>query len=358
MSVCTSPLIKAELNTVHLTKKGKLTPDVEFLDRDSYDKGLYNNLIGVGNKYKRIYPIACQQCINCRLNYARDRATQIMLEVGEYPEEECWFITVTYNDDFIPYHSTKYYDEEIEEWVTTTGQSLDQKNAQKFFWKMRKHFKKVKKVYCGEYGSQTHRPHGHAILMGCKLDLTRLEKYTVNEWGDPIWRCKELEEKCWSWKDADGKKWSKGNIYVGRVTWETCSYVARYTLKKSLSASTNEEYSMWYKMHGKRPEYIEWSNGIGRSYFERNMTTIYDLDQVPIINKKTGLPVKPPKSYDRILEQIDPKLHKSITEKRQYQAEIQNKLTQMQDTLSPEERRAISEARMKQVMQDFRERSI
>lgn len=360
---CTNPLIKGELNTVHLTKNGKLTPDVIFLDRDKYDKGYYNSQVGIGNKYKRIYPIACQQCITCRLNYSRDRATQMMLETVEHNEDECWFLTITYNDEHLPHHTVKVKSERdgYKGYKQIVGISLDQKNAE-VFWKrvQNRYGKGIKKVYCGEYGSKTNRPHGHAIVWGLHLDVTRLKKWNVNEFGDPIWRCEELEEL---WHDAhlqEGVKKGRcmGNIMVGRVNWNTCAYVARYTLKKSLRCRTNEEYDKYYKAQGKRKEYIIWSNGVGKDYFFDNYEKVYSSDTVPIINKKTGQPVQPPTSYDRILERVDPKLHKSIKEKRMKQAETLQRMENMSNPFSPEERRAIAEARMKAITQDFREKEI
>lgn len=358
--ICTSPLCKAELNTIHLTKDGKLTPDVKFLDIDSYDKGLYDEDIGIGKKYKRIYPIACQQCISCRLNYSRDKATQMMLETKEHPENESWFITVTYNDEHLPHYTTKMILED--EYKKITGISLDKTNFQTFWKRVNKRYGKgVKKVYVGEYGSLTNRPHGHAIVWGLPLDLTRLKKWDVNEFGDPIWRCEELEEL---WHDAHlrnpkpKKGDCMGNIMVARVNWNTCAYVARYTLKKSLRAHSNEEYAKYYQAQGKRPEYIVWSNGVGRKYFNENYEKIYLSDTVPVINKKTGQPVQPPTSYDRILEKIDPELFKSIKEKRWKQAETLNHMDNLENPFSPMERRAIAEARMKAITQDFREKEI
>lgn len=348
---CTAPLIRAELNTMYLNKQGGLSYKTQFLDRIKWDNGEYNDKIGVGNLYRRIHPVACGQCISCHLNYSRDKATQMMLETSMYPEEEVWFCTWTYNDEHLPHYSTKYLLPNSNEWKKVTGISLDKRNMQLLNKRKRWHYRQYNphSVYCGEYGSKTNRPHAHSIEWGLPLNLARLEKFSVNEWGDPIWRCKELEE---IWVDEDGNP--LGNVMVGRVTWETCGYVARYTLKKALG-KTKEDYKKWYQMQGKRPEYIVWSNGIGKEYFEQYKDKIYQTDSVPIVNKKTGQVVKPPKYYDRIIEKIDPELHKTITEKRQKQAENLNILSRMSDVFSPEERRAISEARMQSIMQDFRQ---
>lgn len=361
---CTSPLCKAELNSVHMTKKGTLTPDIQFLDLNKYENGEYDHLIGCNNLYKRIYPLNCGQCTPCRLNYASDKATQMMCETSMHPEEECWFLTITYNDEHLPHNKVRMKTDRkgYTGWKQIVGISLDQKNAEAFWKRLSfRYGSGIKKVYCGEYGSETYRPHGHAIVWGLKLDVTRLKKWTVNKWGDPIWRCEELEEL---WHDGHLQTPKKrkgqcmGNILVGRVTWNTCSYVARYTLKKAIQATNNEEYNKWYKAQAKRPEYIIWSNGVGKEYYEQNKDKIYISDSLVTFNKKGSLTVKPPKSYDRRLKEVDPKLYQSIKEKRTKQAIYLNQELQYNSPFSPEERRAMAEARMKQIMQDFREKEI
>lgn len=343
---CISPLIKGELNEVYLNKKGGLSYRAIFLDRDKYDKGEYENSIGVGNKFKAVYPIACQQCIPCRLNYSRDRANQMMLETQCWKEEESWFCTFTYDDEHVPSKKTKLCYKNWDEYAIRETLTLNHKNAQKFFYKLTKKYPRNKKVYCGEYGSKTERPHGHAIIWGAALDQSQFYDKQLNEWGDPTWRSKELE-----------KLWGKGMVRVGRVTWETCGYVARYTLKKSLG-QYKQNYELYNKIKGREPEYITWSNGVGREYLETNAYDIYRRDNIPIANKKTGQLVKPPKSYDRILEQVDPELHESIKQKRLKQAKYYQQHQKLTDNFSPEERRAISEARMQQIMQDFRNKEI
>lgn len=343
---CTSPLFRAEYNTVYMNKKGGLSYNFRFLKPDEikeYEAGMWENKIGSNKEYKRITKCGCGQCISCRLNTARDRATQMMLETIQYPEENCWFVTRTYDDEHLPHHTTKYLLEGMNEWQTVTGISLDGKNAQDYFKLLSYHFNKpIKKVYCGEYGSKTNRPHGHDIVWGLPLDVTKLEKYKTNEWGDPIWRCRELE-----------KIWKKGNVMVGRVTWETCGYVARYTLKKSLG-KTREDYNKWYLMNGKRPEYVRWSNGVGKDYHLNHWDEIWENDEVPILNKKTGEFVKPPLSYYRLLQKVDPNLHKQISDQRIIRAETLEQAEQMRSEMPPEERRAIAEARMKTIIQDMR----
>lgn len=346
---CTSPLFRAEYNTVYMNKSGGLSYNYRFLNPEEikeFESGMWENRIGSNKEFRRITKCGCGQCLSCLMNSARDKATQMMLETQEWKEEECWFVTRTYDDEHLPHYTTKYLLEGMDSYETITGISLDGKNAQDYFKLLDYHQgNHVKKVYCGEYGSKTLRPHGHDICWGLNLDITKLERWTVNEWGDPVWRCRELE-----------KIWKKGNVMVGRVTWESCGYVARYTLKKGMKPRgvTKEDYKKWYQMQGKRPEYVRWSNGVGKDYHLNHWDEIWMNDEVPILNKKTGQFVKPPLSYYRLLQKIDPEMHEKISKAREEKAITLELAEQMRNEIPPEQRRAIAEQRMRDVISDLR----
>ena len=46
--------------------------------------------------------IPCGQCIGCRIRQREDWTTRIELEARDYPREQVWFITLTYDDDHVP----------------------------------------------------------------------------------------------------------------------------------------------------------------------------------------------------------------------------------------------------------------
>ena len=51
---------------------------------------------------KDIMLIPCGQCIGCRIRQREDWTTRIELEARDYPKDEVWFITLTYDDDHVP----------------------------------------------------------------------------------------------------------------------------------------------------------------------------------------------------------------------------------------------------------------
>ena len=51
---------------------------------------------------KDVMLIPCGQCIGCRIRQREDWTTRIELEARDYPREEVWFITLTYDDEHVP----------------------------------------------------------------------------------------------------------------------------------------------------------------------------------------------------------------------------------------------------------------
>lgn len=344
---CNHPMIRAETYETYTNKKGSKSYKAEFFgDTYLYDKD-FGRWARRSGRYRKLELIGCGQCVGCWLDYSRDRATQMMCEKqwgynGEqYPDGTCWFVTCTYDDEHLQTHRTV----NTETGELFEGASLSKEDHQKFMYMIRaKYGSQVKYVVAGEYGSKSGRPHLHYIMFGLPLDQTQLTEKTLNGMNQPVWRCKELERMWWDAKN----KMPKGRVVVGRVDWRSCAYVARYALKKAWKKDLN-----WYHAQGIIPEFIIWSNGIGREYFNKNKDKIYETDSIPL-STHLGTALKTPKSYDRILEKMDPELFEQIKAKRRKAAKNSELALRFQTDLTPAERRAMQEARMLQVMKDLR----
>ena len=180
---------------------------------------------------------------------------------------------------------------------------------------MRKYYERqgktgIKYFYCGEYGETTQRPHYHMILFGAPLDINQFYDWHVdNKHKKFHWKSKEIER----W-------WGKGMIDVAEVEWNCCAYVARYCMKK-LNDDNDKRY---YAEHGKIPEFVRMSRrpGIGMRYYEENKDHIYENDEVIQRTIKGNVSVfKPPKAFDRKLEQENPELYEKIKQARLAAAE-------------------------------------
>lgn len=161
---------------------------------------VFNAQLALNTDFKLQVP--CGQCIGCRLEYARVWALRSWHE-SQMHEHNC-FITLTYDDDHLP------------DWA-----SLVPDHFTKFLKRLRiRHpFTKIRFIGCGEYGDKSDRPHYHAILFG--YDFPDKKYHAISKSGELTYTSKELESL-----------WPYGFSLLGSVTFQSCSYVARYVLKK------------------------------------------------------------------------------------------------------------------------------
>lgn len=242
--------------------------------------------------------IPCGQCIGCRLSYSRDWANRCMLE--SLYHDDCYFVTLTYSDEFLP--ESHYFDKDTGEQLTSY--TLRKRDLQLFMKRLRKNYlfdNKIRFFACGEYGGKTQRPHYHLILFGLHLD--DLKKYKTSSIGD-VYYNSEFLDKCWQ---------NKGYVVVGQCTWDSCAYVARYVMKKAKgkTASVYEDFGM-------SPEFVLMSRrpGIAYQYFLEHNGEIYGDDKIYLSTKKGGKTVKPPRYFDRLEEEFFPDILESVKNNR------------------------------------------
>lgn len=154
-----------------------------------------------------LYP--CGQCDGCRIQRRKVWTSRLILE-RNLSERSC-FVTLTYNDEHLP-----------------SGASLNRKDLVNFFKRLRKSLDglKLRYYYCGEYGSQTERPHYHFCAYG------------IDE------QFKPFIDKAWR---VDGEE--IGFSEVLPLTDDSCKYVAGYVNKK-LGKKKGDEW-----LQGRKPEF-------------------------------------------------------------------------------------------------------
>ena len=105
----------------------------------------------------------------------------------DYPKEQVWFITLTYDDEHVPgmiintgeIMRKVQYAWKPGEKRPESVQTLLYTDVQKFLKRLRKAYKsKLRYFIAGEYGEQTARPHYHMILYGWQP--TDLEHLTIS----------------------------------------------------------------------------------------------------------------------------------------------------------------------------------
>lgn len=259
--------------------------------------------------------IPCKKCWACQLNYSAEWATRIMLEAKAH---ECnYWLTLTYDDEHLPIaEEIKYRKETYTNDGTWTSGTLYDKDVKTFINSLRQKYHRkghdgIKYFYCGEYGSTTERPHYHIILLNCPLDITQFHDCHVDSNYKAHWKSNEIENY-----------WNKGIIDLCELEWSNAAYTARYCTKK-----LNTHSKEWYCERGKIPEYVQMSKGIAFNYLKDHLNEIYDTDEIIMRTVKGNVgSAKPPKAFDRKLEQWDPEMLEMIKESRKKAGERAEKL--------------------------------
>lgn len=177
--------------------------------------------------------------------------------------------------------------------------------------------KKIRYFMCGEYGEKFARPHYHAIIFGHSFD-DQIHFNTIN--GQPLYISEKLD-----------KLWQKGYASIGKVTFESAAYVARYIMKKINGDRAEWHYQRLHEITGELhpvlPEYCDMSlgrkagNGIGGAWYKKYRSDIFPDDFV-LDPKKRKL--KTP-SYYRKRYEIDQPNEALILKKRRKKQAKNNK---------------------------------
>ena len=195
-----------------------------------------------------------------------------MHETTLHPADECWFLTLTYDDQNLP-----------------ENENLRLRDWQLFAKRWRKNHGKFRYYAVGEYGGQTGRPHYHACVWGMKFNL--LEDGQKSRKGNQNRISPELDTT-----------WGNGRTAVGSLTWQSASYVARYIMDKQNGDNAESHYQGLNLDTGeifkREPEFSVMSRrpGIGHDWLEKHTEDVYRHDQVPV---RLGVTSRPPKYYDK-----------------------------------------------------------
>lgn len=239
--------------------------------------------------------IPCGQCIGCRIDYSREWANRMMLEIESHKSAS--FITLTYDEEHVPL--SQYVDENGE---IQTSLTLRKRDFQLFMKRLRKAVEPfyIRFYACGEYGSTTARPHYHAIIYGYDFPDKKLWKTSRD--GFPQFRSEMLE-----------RVWPFGHSMVCDVSWNTCAYVARYVTKKKKGFEKD-----FYTYFNIVPEFSLMSRrpGIGREYYDLHKDEIYQRCELYFKTMKGGIKSKPPRYFDKLYDIEEPEKMQVIKDAR------------------------------------------
>lgn len=224
------------------------------------------------NPNMKVINLPCGRCRGCRLEYARQWAIRCTHEAMMHEENS--FLTLTFNNESLP-----------------PDGSLNVATFQKFMKKVRNHTKKkdLRYFHCGEYGDKYGRPHYHVLLFG--HDFKDKKKHKLSSKNFNLYTSEKLQEL-----------WPFGYSYIGDVSFESASYVARYIFKK-----TDDRKEIHDDLN-RLPEYCTMSRnpGIGKSwYLKHGWKSCHANDVINIKRNDKIIQSKPPRYYDELLKAYD-----------------------------------------------------
>lgn len=229
--------------------------------------------------------VPCGQCIGCRLEKSRQWAVRCVHE-AQMHQENC-FITLTYDDEHLIWGKQ--------------APTLVPKDLQLFWKRFRKeHGNGIRYYACGEYGERTSRPHYHACVFG--FDFQDQKLFDSSN-GNDLYTSDNLNTL-----------WGHGNSIIGKLTFESAAYVARYVTTKLTGP-----YAKVYTELGIEPEFARMSRrpGIGSTWFQRYVTDVYPSDALLVRGKKC----RPPRFYDNKYELQNMEVFEGIKNSRKLKAD-------------------------------------
>lgn len=293
-----------------------------------YSLARFSQLSGKQLKYEdlmynpKVMLIPCGQCIGCRIRQREDWTTRIELEARDYPKEEVWFITLTYDDDHVPGMIVKtgeimrkvQYAWKPGEKRPSSVQILLYEDIQKFLKRLRKAYRgKLRYFVAGEYGEQTARPHYHMILYGWRpTDLENLYKIHHNGYYNSKWLA---------------NLWGMGQVQIAQAVPETYRYVAGYVTKKMYEID-GKKANEYYELGQTKPfACMSLKPGLGDHYYQEHKAEIWRQGYIQCTNGKQA---QIPRYYEKQMEAENPQRLWRIKQNRQKKAMEQKRL-QLED---------------------------
>lgn len=293
-----------------------------------YSLARFSQLSGKQLKYEdlmynpKVMLIPCGQCIGCRIRQREDWTTRIELEARDYPKEQVWFITLTYDDDHVPGMIVKtgeimrkvQYTWKPGEKRPSSVQILLYEDVQNFLKRLRKAYRgKLRYFVAGEYGEQTARPHYHMILYGWEpTDLENLYKIHHNGYYNSKWLA---------------NLWGMGQIQIAQAVPETYRYVAGYVTKKMYEID-GKKANEYYELGQTKPfACMSLKPGLGDHYYQEHKAEIWRQGYIQCTNGKRA---QIPRYYEKQMEAENPQRLWRIKQNRQRNA-IEQKRLQLEE---------------------------
>lgn len=248
----------------------------------------YSSSLEFMDRQGRLLYLPCRHCIGCRLDHSREWANRVIMEQTYHSES--WFVTLTYDDEHLP---RAFPADPATGEVISVHASLRKSDLQKFFKRLRASGQQLRYYAAGEYGSTTYRPHYHCIIFGLHLDDLVLLR--TNFSNQPYYTSNFIS-----------KLWPFGIHVVGRLTFESAAYVARYTMKKSSRGYTAD----YYRLAGIEPEFqvMSLKPAIARRFYDDHQD-LFQYNTFSVATPTGGVLMTMPEYFRKLQRRDDPRAH-------------------------------------------------
>ena len=207
------------------------------------------------NNQNLMVNVPCGKCLACKKRRASHWSFRLN-EEAKTSSSAC-FITLTYENAPVSENGFR---------------TLDKRDFQLFLKRLRKTCptNKLKYYACGEYGTQTHRPHYHAIIFNLPKSLIQSPQ-----------------------KIAD--TWQNGHIHLANNNQLTINYVVGYMTKSNFTRFNNQDDRL--------PEFSLMSKKMGLGYLTESMKNYYKKREIFCIVRESGQIISMPRYYkEKIFE--------------------------------------------------------
>lgn len=215
--------------------------------------------------------VPCGKCVQCLKR--RQNGWAFRLKQESKISESAIFLTLTYDDENIP--------------ITPMGlHTLRKSDFQKFMKRLRKTIKNsnIKYYACGEYGTQTQRPHYHAIM----FNLPRL-------WTQDTAKLYET--------------WGQGHLYFGEANIQTMHYVIGYMQKPAISNEIIDYRTGEIITTDRQKEFSLMSKRMGIGYLTPQMQRYHQQKLISYVTLQGGEKTSLPRYFrDKIFNQAQRKI--------------------------------------------------
>lgn len=255
--------------------------------------------------------VPCGQCLECRLKRSRDWAVRSVHESSDYEANS--FLTLTFSpesmDELCPkaiwQDPFNLFSPESQQKPVEESYSILREHMQLFVKRLRDRLSphRIRVMYCGEYGGKTMRPHYHAIIFN--YDFPDRSYYRTID-GYKYYNSALLSDV-----------WPYGHALLSDFSFNTAAYVGRYVVEKVGGKHSDSHYK------GRVPEFngVSRAPGLGAFWFERNWRDLYPRDECVVRVDKKVMILKPPRYYDKLLEELNPDMYEEVVARRRLKVE-------------------------------------